>query len=220
MDIIRIDRDDPRFPVALIYYLGQEAPVSLSALGNLELLGSKKLALFCSVKCPGNMILQAYDFARSFIVKDNWAGQAAVGGFHSPIEKECLRLLLQGRQPIIMCPARSVEGMRLSKELNKALTEERLLILSPFDEAQQRATVETALVRNRLVAALAERIFVAYAEPQGKTEQFCREVMAWGKPLYTLDDDANRNLLALGAKPIGNQGLDKCLDTSYNPSEE
>ena len=204
MDIIRLDRDDPRFPPALIYLLGHEAPVSLAALGNLDILERKSLALFCSVKCPGSMILQAYDFAQRL----RWAGMAVVGGFHSPIEKECLRIFLQGQQPVVICPARSIEGMRLSKDLKKPLEEGRLLVLSPFAGTQQRATVETALFRNRIVAALAERIFVAYAEPQGKTEQFCREVLAWGKPVYTLESDANTNLLALGVKAVGPQSLD------------
>ncbi|MBI2864018.1 MAG: DNA-binding protein [Chloroflexi bacterium] len=208
MDIIPLNRDDPRFPPALIYYLGREAPASLATLGNLDILKRESLGLFCSVKCPGAMILQAYDFAQSFRWKDRWAETAVVGGFHSPMEKECLRILLQGKQPIIVCPARSVEGMRLSKDLKKALEEGRLLVLSPFDGTQQRATVETALLRNRMVAALAERVFFAYAEPQGKTEQFCREVLAWGKPVYTLEGDANTNLLALGARPVGPKGLD------------
>ena len=50
--------------------------------------------------------------------------------------------------------------------------------------------------------SLADSIFVAYAEPHSKTEFFCREIIAWRKPLFTLADPANENLLALGARPI------------------
>ena len=61
--------------------------------------------------------------------------------------------------------------------------------------------IETAHQRNRVVAALAERIFVAYAEPGSKTEFFCREVVAWGKPLHTHVGPANQDLIAIGATP-------------------
>ena len=77
-----------------------------------------------------------------------------------------------------------------------------MLLLSPFADAVNRADEETARQRNRFVAALADQIFAAYAAPNSNTEIFCREIIAWGKPLYTLADDANENLLALGAKPI------------------
>lgn len=34
------------------------------ALGNIDLLGRNKLALICSRKCPGNVILRTYDVGR------------------------------------------------------------------------------------------------------------------------------------------------------------
>jgi len=37
-----------------------------------------------------------------------------ISGFHTPAEKECLRILLRGAQPIIICPARSIEPIFLS----------------------------------------------------------------------------------------------------------
>jgi len=67
-------------------------------------LRAKKQALFCSRKYPGNLILKAYDLARS--LRD--AGTTVISGFHTPVEKECLRILLRGAQPLIICPARSI----------------------------------------------------------------------------------------------------------------
>jgi len=54
-----------------------------------------------------------------------------------------------------------------------------MLILSPFTDKERRATVETAILRNRFIAAVAGAIFVAHAEPQSKAERFCREVLEW-----------------------------------------
>lgn len=54
----------------------------------------------------------------------------------------------------------------------------RLLILSPFPDDRRRPTVQDALYRNLFVAALADQILVAHAEPLGKTEQVCRDIVA------------------------------------------
>ncbi len=198
MEIVHIGDSASVYPPDLKTYLGSSAPETVAALGNLDLLKQKTLALFCSVKCPGNLILETYDLAGRL----RHAGVTVIGGFHSPMERECLVQLLRGSQPIIACPARSLAGMRLPGEYQEPLKEGRLLVLSPFSEKQSRATAQMALYRNRFVAALAGRVFVAYAEPAGKTEQFCREIIGWGKPLYTLGSDANANLMALGASTV------------------
>lgn len=198
MNTLQLHQGDPGYPSALQRYLGDRAPATLTALGSLDLLSSKTLALFCSIKCPGNLILQTYDLAQNL----RQADVAAISGFHSPMERECLTILLRSSNPVIMCVARSIETMRVPSEYKKPLTDRRLLLLSPFAEKQRRPTVQMALYRNQFVTALADQIFVAYAEPFSKTEQLCRNVLAWGKPLYTLESDANANLVVLGAIPV------------------
>ena len=198
MSIKRISKDDIIYPAELKSFMGGQAPQSIIALGNLDILRLKKLALFCSVKCPGSLILKTYDLAQAL----RQAGIPVIGGFHSPIERECLRILLRGTQPIVICPARDIKRMRIRKEYKNPLEEGRLLFLSPFAKGEHRATVQTAIYRNQFVAALASSVFIAYAEQNSKTEQFCRDVVAWRKPLYTLYNETNRNLLELGAKPV------------------
>ena len=80
------------------------------ALGNIDISKKPLLGLFCSVKCPGDLILRTYDLARVLREK----GVPVISGFHTPIEKDCLDLLLRGVQPLICCPARGIQGMRLS----------------------------------------------------------------------------------------------------------
>jgi predicted Rossmann fold nucleotide-binding protein DprA/Smf involved in DNA uptake len=169
-----------------------------ATVGKQALLKQPLLALFCSIKCPGELILKLFDFAKELRDK----GVGVVSGFHAPMDKECFDILLRGTGPIVWCPARSIETMRLKPAYKKAIDEGRLLILSSFPAKQSRISAERAETRNRLVAALAERVFVAYAEPGRKTEQLCREVVAWGKPLLTFDSRHNRNLRALGARVL------------------
>lgn len=197
-NIVHFGDGDPRYPHHLKLFLGDRVPATLSALGNLNLIRRKKVALFCSAKCPGNLILQTYDLAQKWSEED----VTVISGFHSPMEQECLRILLRGTRPIIICPARSIDGMRIPKEYKEPLAKGKLLLLSPFSRSQRRMTAQSATTRNYLVAALADKVFVPHAAPQGKTEVLCRTIIGWGKPLYTLTSDYNANLVSLGAKTV------------------
>jgi len=150
------------------------------------------------VKCPGKVILQTYDLARAL----REAGVTVIGGFHSPMERECLRILLRGEQPVIVCPARSLVGMRISREFVEPLQHRRLLFLSPFPDKLRRVTVQTALYRNHFLAALADKVFIPYAAPSSKTFEFCRVLVSWHKPLCTLVNEADVGLIDLGAEAL------------------
>lgn len=130
------------------------------------------------------------------------SGVTVISGFHSPMERECLNILLKGKQPVIICPARGLEGMRIKPEYITPLEEGRLLILSLFSEKVKRISAERAFERNRFIAALADSIFIPHAAPNSKTEQLCMKLQAWNKPLYTFPIEANSNLIDLGLKNI------------------
>jgi len=189
-EIVVIDSDDPRYPTAAMNLLGDDAPKRVYALGKLSILDQPLLAFFCSSKCPGSVILQTYDTACA--LRD--ASVVVISGFHSPIEKECLRLLLRGTQPIVICPARSIERMRVPAEWRAPLAAGRLLILSPLDANHPRITAETAQHRNRFAAALATRILIPHAAPGSKTEAFAREVEGWGKQMLPSRRECQRPL--------------------------
>lgn len=171
------------------------APVPrLWAIGNLRILATRLLGFFCSTRCPGNVILQTYDLALAL----REASIPVIGGFHTPMEKECLDLLLRGRQPVVVCPARSIERLRLPAAWRKPLAEGRLLVLSPFAAPQRRPTAELAEHRNRLVATLVDTIFVAHAAAGSRTERFCIEIVEQGKRVYTLNLEENARLVQRG----------------------
>ena len=163
--------------------------------GNLRLLDEPLTALFCSNRCPGDLILKTYALARA--LRD--AGAPVIGGFQTPLERECLRLLLRGAQPVVVCPARSIDNMRIPRNWRPALDGGRLLVLSPFPATARRPTVELAAQRNDLVADLAQRVFIANAAPGSKTEAFAHKLADTGKPLLTLDSLSNANLVEMGA---------------------
>ncbi len=170
---------------------GNTTLTTLWAAGPTNILDHDKTGLFCSAQCPGGVILKTFDAITA--MRDE--GRILIGGFHSPMEWECLSILLRGKQPVIWVPARSIVGMHLKPELQPAFAAGRLLILSPFEPKLKRITAALADARNHLVGELADQVFVAHAAPGSRTLALCGELRNQGKKLCTVDDPANRALL-------------------------
>ena len=195
------------YPVALRRCFGAGGPVPVTAWGRLRLLEGALLGFFCSVRAPGDSVLKTYDLARALRSKN----VTLVGGFQSPMEREFLDLLLRGSARVVVCPARGLGAMRLPRAWKAALGEGRLLVLSFFDDAVRRPTAAIAGRRNACVAALADRLLVAHAAPGGKTERLCRDALAGGKRVFTLESSDNAHLVALGAAPLAADDPAECL---------
>jgi predicted Rossmann fold nucleotide-binding protein DprA/Smf involved in DNA uptake len=172
-------------------------------IGNHDIVAQPLLVLACSAHCPPRLVLKAYDLASR--LRDR--SVPVVGGFHTPIERDCLQFLLKGSQPIVVCPARSIERMRVPQEWKAPLASGRLLVVSRIPDGERRVTARLAEERNRLVAELCSGAVVIHAVPGGRTEAWCRGLLGQDKPLWTLDDPANAHLVALGARPFHEQAL-------------
>lgn len=196
--IRHIPLGDPRYPPTLGSSPFLEPPQRLFALGDFDLLRHDLLGIFCSVRCPGDLILKTYDLAR--VLRDS--GVPVIGGFHTPLEKEAFDLLVRGDQPVVICPARSLHRMRVPRAWRSSIADKRLLVLSPFEDKYHRITAALADVRNRFVAALARDLLVIYAAPGGKTEALIRQALHAGKRVCALESDANAHLFEWGAQKI------------------
>jgi predicted Rossmann fold nucleotide-binding protein DprA/Smf involved in DNA uptake len=175
-------------------------------VGNTVILDRPMVALLCSAKCPGKLILDTYDLAKRFRER----GVTVISGFHSAMEEECLRILLRSPHPVVWCLARGIFKRVPTKPVDcrAAVTEGRLLIVSPFKDSVRRVTAKMAIVRNRIVADLAAAVVVAHAAPGSKIEALALELLAAGKPLYTFNHPANAAILNRGAKDVGDLNFD------------
>lgn len=174
---------DNAYPAILRERLGDHAPNCLTVLGHPALLSQPKMALFCSVRCPEDVSARAYEKARR--LRDD--GVTVIGGFHSPVEQECLNILLTGKQPIIICLLRALsDKTRIPTEWQPALDSGRLLLLSQF-EKPRRPDKETAHKRNELVAALADEVWIIHAEPGGSVHRIAALANGWRLSVKTLD---------------------------------
>jgi len=189
---------DPDLPSILSRATGGAGFSRFWAIGDVKILDKQLMGLLCSIRCPGRVIVQTYDLARA--LRD--AGVPVIGGFHSPMEKECLDFLLRGKQPVVVCPARSITNMRMPSAWRKACDEGRLLILSPFPPKHGRISTLLAERRNIFVSLLADQFFVPYAAPKSKTEELCKNLLSAGKKIYTFESEKESGIVKSGATPV------------------
>lgn len=185
---------------------------------NVTVLCYPKIAILCSVKCPGKLILAAYDTCRHLRETDI----KVIGGFDSPMEEECLQILLRGSTPVIWCLARG-KLSRIPPAYAEPVSSGRLTIHAPFPDKVRYKTVATCAKRNRIVADMADAVLVVHAAPGGKIESLSFELLAAGKRLYTYDHPANAALISHGAKCIDSPEFEaflvKCRADDSSPED-
>jgi len=135
-------------------------------VGNIELINRPLLAIFSSAKCPASSILKAHDYAKE--IRNGEIG--IISGFHAPVEKEVLEVLLKGTCPIIMMVGRRLENARIPKIWQSEIEKNRMLIVSPFKAYQKFVTKEISLKRNDFAAKIAKYVMIIHASAGGSLQ--------------------------------------------------
>jgi predicted Rossmann fold nucleotide-binding protein DprA/Smf involved in DNA uptake len=128
-------------------------------LGNKELLSRWKIGVLASRKIATSAILPTLDWA---VEMSKQTDVAVVSGFHSRLEKDVLRFLLQGKCGIIVILARGMYR-KLPQIYDAAMNENRLLIISLEKETVTRVSERTAHKRNKYVEDLADELRQIYS---------------------------------------------------------
>ena len=102
-------------------------------------------------------------------------GDCIISGFHSRIEKDVFNILMKGKQPIILVLARGMKK-HWPAEIKKAIEEEKLLVISPFDKNIKYITQETANIRNEIMTEIADEIFLAYYTQNGNLHDLIKKI--------------------------------------------
>jgi predicted Rossmann fold nucleotide-binding protein DprA/Smf involved in DNA uptake len=181
MDVLTLTSSQIQWPGRLDERLQKLAPSRLWFIGNPEILAVRKIGLFCSVSCPADTAAKAHGAARQLCEEK----AAIVSGFHSSVEKECLQILLQRKQSVVICLARALGKIRLPGEWQPALGAGRLLLLSRFEKSR-RADKDTARRRNELVLALSDEVIIIHAEPGGQIAEISQLADRWNIPRSSL----------------------------------
>lgn len=135
-------------------------------LGNIELCSGTWLAIFSSAKCPASLILKAHDYAKEI----RGGEMGVISGFHSPVEREVLEVLLNGKCPIVVVLGRRLKNARIPVKWKTEIEKGRLLVISPFKEYQKYVTKEMSMQRNDLAARIAGRVLIVHASEGGSLQ--------------------------------------------------
>jgi len=150
----------------LLDKLSTDAPRLLTSLGHSELLKSRLLGVLCSRECSGHIILEVLDRVPGWVAE----GRVLISGFHSPLEQQVLRSMLRREGNVVKVLARSLAGARLSAAERTACDAGHMVVVSGFSAEVRRVTRQTSEVRNKLVAALADELFIPYVRPGSPLE--------------------------------------------------
>lgn len=127
---------------------------SLAYLGNKDLLKMKKVGFLASRKISTLSILPTLDWALKISKQKDIA---IVSGFHSKMERDVLKILLQGECGIIVVLACGMYR-KLPKQYEVTMSQNRLLIISYEKESVTRVSEATAHKRNDYVREIADEM--------------------------------------------------------------
>lgn len=136
---------------------------------------------------------------------------AFISGWHSPLEKEALRVLSGNSAQIIFCVAKSLERFTPPVEIENRLMQGQALLLTHCSPKAKRISREASLRCNQLVVALARALLILSA-PQGSASlELAKASLDNGKPVLTIDHPMNKELLILGALPVTAENIETAL---------
>jgi predicted Rossmann fold nucleotide-binding protein DprA/Smf involved in DNA uptake len=144
--------------------------------GNQSFFELPKVAFLSSRNISSNSVLKCLDWA----VEQRNEGVCVMSGFHSSLEKDVLRLLLKGIQPVVLVLGRSLYT-QIPKNFQKPLDEERLLIISPVAQTIHRHSAQSALIRNRYIMRTANEIVFGSLDKKGTLYPLYKKALLEGK---------------------------------------
>ncbi|MBI3575674.1 MAG: hypothetical protein HY083_08500 [Gammaproteobacteria bacterium] len=209
---------DHGYPKRLTERLGADAPV-LYYHGPLKLLDRFTLAVAASDLIPAQAMMAANQLL--FTLRDY--GINYIGGWHSVMETEIFRLALYRKndpryiRSLALFSARGLEheswegfladrfgakgpftGFPEKEEYLRRAREGELLMLSITEPGVKRMTRENIIARNFIACALADAVFIPFAEKGTKTYTLCERVLKSGIPFFTAECAENKDLCDLG----------------------
>ena len=175
--------------------------VALDGDWSLEILRHKRLGLICSIRCPGSIVIKTFDAIRQ--LRD--AGIVFAGGFHSPMENECLDFLLRGEQPVIVCPAKGLGRPRCPARGERRSTPSGCSCFPHSATPSPAPPPPRPKPATNSSPRLCHAVLIPHASRGGKAEAIAQQILDQTQPLFTFPEDENSELLKLGPSTLRNR---------------
>ncbi len=134
--------------------------------GNLDIIKDYPvIGVLASGKAPGPVVWESYQFF--YALRDEPITLA--GGWHSPLEKGILDALVEGNVNVVFFMAKGLKASGFQQKFKALDKTARALMISPFpDSVKKISGTEGTRLRNTLLAAASDVLFIPYIKPRGK----------------------------------------------------
>lgn len=170
----------------------------LWGVGNPEILNRPLLGILSARQIDPDLALESSLLLKQLASLDDFS---FVGGWHSPLERQALRIVLRHEAPLVFCVAKALNRFVPSTEVEHRLKQGRALLLTHCTPKAKRISRGTSMRRNELILGLA-KVLVVLSAPEGSASlKLARSALNLQKPVLTPVHPVNKTLLAIRALP-------------------
>jgi predicted Rossmann fold nucleotide-binding protein DprA/Smf involved in DNA uptake len=173
-------------------------PPRLWCRGDLTILNHTLLGIISARQVDSDLASECSQLLKQLVfLKD----VSFVGGWHSPLEEEALRVLIAQEASIVFCVSKSLDRFVPSIELGSRVSQGQALLLTHCSPKAKRITRDASIRCNQLVVELAKALLILSAPEGSASLNLARSALRQGKTVHTLEHRLNKDLLIAGAVP-------------------
>lgn len=173
-------------------------PRKLWCVGDPAILKRGVLGVISARKIDRGLASSTSELLRQLALLANFS---FMGGWHSPLEEEALRILWVYPVRIIFCLPKDLRRFVPSPEIKNGISEGRLLLLTHCSPRAKRISRDASLRRNLLVAAASQGLLVLAAPAGSQSLKLAQKAISLGRSVFTAEHPMNEELLSSGALP-------------------
>jgi hypothetical protein len=217
---------DQEYPKRLLERHGKESPEQIFYTGPLHFLKRFTMAVISADSISGLAMMAANQLL--FTIREYDLN--LIGGWHSVMETEIFRLgLFRKNLTVTLFTAKGLASENFEsflqtrfypplhefperEEYFRRAREGRLLMLSVSQPEEKRMKRPNIINRNWLACALADVVFVPFAEKGTKTLSLAKRVLSAQIPIFTTEYDDNKSLHRLGIPGLSRKSVGTYLE--------
>jgi len=183
-------------------------PPKLWGVGDSAILNYVLLGIISARQIDSDLALKTSRLLKQLVsLKD----VVFVSGWHSPLEKEALRILLAQEATIVLCASKSLDRFVPSIGVESRVTDGKALLLTHCSTKAKRITRNASIRRNELIVELAKALLVLSAPGGSASLNLAKSALRRGKLVLTPAHPMNKQLLVNGALPATLDNLQTAL---------
>ena len=171
---------------------------TLWSLGDSSILSRRLLGIVSARQTDSDLALKSSQLLKQLALPKQ---AAFIGGWHSPLEKEALKVVLAAAVPLVFCIPKALDRFVMSVDMENRVNDRQVLLLTHCSPKAKRITRNASIRRNQMVADLAGALLVLSAPAGSSSLSLAKLALRHGKPVLTPEHRMNQELLAYSALP-------------------